>query len=268
MIARSSGTVGHNEILRAFAAATALALTLTITTASADAKPKPATFVGQACTETENVFLRPPSSLAPFLPEGFTPREVWPGLGELMILITSCESATVNGRSVGPTIFSEVGIYVEDPERLSELGPLAASAHQYYQAWHLTDAAALRRVMAKVGVDGGLVSGASVETPSDVQVGANMPWARVPYSFTGTRGVPTAVYYPRASNFWHSSKKGLAVTMYAMPTGETFDSGAALLETPADGVLAEMTGSATGVPDGSSVFSYETLEAQTVLLRR
>jgi hypothetical protein len=259
---------GRSRTMRLVASAAVLALALATTNASAGAKPKPAgTFVGQNCVETENVFLRPPSALAPYLPEGFTPRTVWPELSELLILITSCESGTVNGKSVGPLVFSEVAIYIQDPERLRELGPIAASVdHQYYQVWHLTDAAALRRVMAKVGVDGDLVSGGSVETPSGVQVEANMPWERVPYSFTGTRGVPTAVYYPRPSNFWHSSKKGLAVTMYPMPTGEVEESGAARLDTPPDGILAEMAGSATGVPDGSSVFTYETLKAETVLL--
>ncbi|HVL64839.1 MAG TPA: hypothetical protein VM573_06680 [Actinomycetota bacterium] len=264
--ARSGRARGGRISIRVLTGAAAVAVM--VTTGSAGATPRPAgTFEGTSCTETENVFLRPPSALAPYLPEGFTPREVWPGLSELMILITRCEGAVVNGKSVGPTIFSEVGIYIEDPERLNELGAAAASAHQYYQVWHLTDAPALRKVMAKVGVDGGLVPDATLETPSDAEVETGVPWKRVPYSFTNTRIVGTAYYFPRASNFWHQGKKGLAVTVYPMPTGERYSSGPAFLETPADSALAEMSGSPTGIPDGSTVFTYDGLRATTILLK-
>lgn len=237
------------------------------TVGAAGAKAKPSTFEGRSCTEAMAFFFREPAALAPFLPDGFTPREVFPRFGELLVMITRCEAGVVNGKPVGATLFSEIGIYIEDPKELAQLDHVAASGFQYYQVWHLTDEDALRRALAKVGIDGAMVRDATFDSPSVVQTEADMPWTRVPYSLTSLHPANRSSFASRPSTFWHVGKKGVVATTYRS-VGDRYRTGATQLTTPADGMLAEMMDSPSGIADQGVVVTYDKLTAQTVLVTK
>ncbi|HVE74580.1 MAG TPA: hypothetical protein VNA30_05755 [Mycobacteriales bacterium] len=226
--------------------------------------PRSHAFVGKSCTETWVLYFLDEPTLRRHVPARFAIEFVAADRGELLISVTRCEKSTLNGTSIGPTLLSEVGIYIAEPKERKN-----AVRHQvhwdYYQLWHLTNVPALRTAFSALGVDGGTISKATWTATSAASTDADVPWDRVPYSFRAGVPVPSSAFGARPSAFWHQGRKGLVVTSYeAVET--SLVSGGGQLRTSATGPIAKMVGAETSVVHNATQAHYSTLKATFTLL--
>lgn len=226
--------------------------------------PQKTRFEASDCTEAMAFFLLDPAELQALLPQGFTVLPVLPGRGELLVMISSCESSTIDGRSTGGVIFSEVGIYIETPEQASQIGS-GAPGFQYYQLWHLTDLGALRKKLARLGVKGAVVADAVFEGSAG-QAEGDMQWSKEAYAIDTMAPVPDSLFRSRDSTFWHLGKKGLVATTYRVEA-PMLTSGRTELTTAVGGVLAKLVGGGSATAHQGVIGTYAKLTSESMRLR-
>jgi hypothetical protein len=228
----------------------ALALIISLPAGSgASAGPS---FTATGCREAGSFFFVDPSTVETFVPEDFVVEPVVGDLAEVLVLTTSCTDVAA-GKSSGPVVFSEVGVYVADVDN--------SPGWHYYGLWHATNHKQLRAGLAKLGVDAPLVPDISMSSTTGlVDADARVPWSKAPYEMQLVTPVATRAFGSRGSTWWYKARKGYVRIVYDVKQSGG-RSGTGQFRTAAGSALAEILGTSTRPIDNAMIVDYSELKA-------
>lgn len=174
----------------------------------------------------------------------------------LVVRVASCQDAIVDGKSVGPTITSQLGISIAGGDPSSDINNYTiayatnqARLHARYQAAGLT--ADKSNDLALSLLAGALrASSSSSHTP--------------PFEVSGTSAIPTSAPTTFTASWWSDGNHGVVRSRTAFPNIR-FGGSTTTLTTPVGSTLAELLGGTTltfALLDSYNTFASAHLEVR------
>ena len=184
------------------------------------------------------------------------------GRATLVVAAANCRGTEINGKPAGPALLSDVGIAINSPD------PTEPHGQHIYQLWQLTTNHELRQQMKRVGMFGGLTSGATFDQLPEVApvhfTADFTSWEYSPYLLRLTAPPPVPVP-PGGNTWWHLGNRGLIRIRYSFPEAEAIP-GLATVNAGAASPLARLLGAEEREADVGAINVHHRYEGTVELV--
>ena len=207
-----------------------------------------------SCAEFVGIGLVPAANAQPFVPAGYT---LAGGGGNALVVvrIASCSGAVVDGKSVGQTTTSQVGITLQGPDESADINN--------YTVYYGTNQARLHARFEAAGLSTDNTGGLSLTLAGSSLSAVSAPAQSTDYQVSGTAvpSVPTTTF---TASWWGNGQHGVVRSRTVFPA-ISFGGAATTLTTEAGSDLATLFGGTTltfPILDSYNTFAASHLEVR------
>jgi hypothetical protein len=208
------------------------------------------------CSEFAGIGLVPAAGATPLVPAGYTP--VLVGSQALVVVrVAKCASAVIDGKSVGETITSQVGVTLQGPDGSADINN--------YTVLYATNQARLHARYQAAGLRADKSNALSLSLSAGALLAASASPHSSSFSVSGAAAVPTAAPGQFIASWWGEGNHGTVQSRTVFPS-IAFNTGAVTtLTTSSDTELASLIGGTSltfPVLDSYNTFSSSHLEVR------
>jgi hypothetical protein len=207
------------------------------------------------CAEFAGIGLVPAANAQPLVPSGFT--LATSGSNAIVVVrVASCAGAVVDGKKVGRTITSQVGIKL--------VGPDASADINNYPVFFATNQALLHARFQGIGASSDKSDDLSLTLANGSLTAESESSHSSPFEVRGPAAVPTAAPTTFAASWWAKGKQGIIRSRTTFPAIQ-FGTATTTLVTEANTTLSKLFGGRTltfAFLDSYNTFASSHLEVR------
>lgn len=179
------------------------------------------------------------------------------GQARMVVRVVHCSSVEVDGKAMGSTIVSHIGIGLVGPDPSVNLNN--------YTLWYATDNARLHARLTAAGVNADKSNFLSVNLSGGALAVASSSPHTPSFSVNGTAELPTGAAVPTSASWWDDGSFGPVRSRTALPAIQ-FGVAHTVLTTPSGSELATLIGGTTlnfDILDSYNLFASGPMEVRS-----
>jgi len=188
------------------------------------------------CAEFAGIGFVPAANARPLVPAHYTLAGAAAN-AVIVVRVSSCSNAVVDGKAIGATLVSQVGISVTGQDTSADINN--------YTLFYSTNQPCLQAAFDSQGVHADLAGliGLELSPEGALKVKSRSPHTPA-FRIEGTASAPTADPVPFVASWWADGTRGVVQARTEFPAIR-FGTSAMTLTTPAGSALAQLAGSTT-----------------------
>ncbi len=207
------------------------------------------------CSEFAGIGFVPASSALAYVPAGYT-LAVNSNDALVVVRVARCAGAIVDGKPVGPTITSQVGITLQGPDDSADINN--------YTVFYATNQARLHARFQAAGVTADNSNDLELSLDAGALVAQSASPHSAGYQVSGTASVPSSPATTFAASWWANGVHGVVQSRTGFPQIRFGVASTTLVTTPGSPLASLLGGSALTFPvlDSYNTFSSAHLEVR------
>jgi hypothetical protein len=211
-------------------------------------------FVG--CSEFAGIGVIPAGNAQPFVPAGYT--LAGDGSTALVVVrVAKCQSAVVDGKQVGETITSQVGVTLQGPDASADINN--------YTVFYATNQGRLHAAFRAAGVEADESQQLSLSLTGTALSAKSASPHSSSFQVAGSASVPTTEPTAFVASWWTNAKRGAVQSRTEFPSIR-FGSSTTTLTTTVGSELAALLGGTSFT--FAALDSYNTFQSAHLEVRR
>ena len=195
------------------------------------------------CAEFAGIGLVPAAGALPYVPSGYT---LAGGAGQALVVVrvARCANAIVDGKAVGATTTSQVGITLQGPDPSADINN--------YTVLYATNQATLHARYQAAGVDADKSKDISLSLVNGLLEASSASPQSTPFAVSGPAAPPAAPPTTFAASWWANGRHGTLQSRTSFPQIRFGGATTTLVTTPGSPLAALL---------GSSTFTFALLDS-------
>lgn len=210
------------------------------------------------CAEFAGIGLVPAANARPLVPAGYTLVEI--GTQAMIVVrVAKCSSAVVDGKSLGETITTQVGITLQGPDASADINN--------YTVAYATNQARLHARFQAAGLSADKSNDLGLALAGSALLASSAAPHYSSYQVSGTAQVPTAPTGQFVASWWGDGVHGTVQSRTVFPNISFFTGASTTLSTASGGELASLVGGTSlsfPILDSYNTFASAHLEVRAV----
>lgn len=208
------------------------------------------------CAEFAGIGLVPSANAQPFVPAGYALVEI--GTQAMVVVrVAKCAGAVVDGKSVGETITSQVGVTLQGPDESADINN--------YTVFYATNQARLHARFRAAGVGADNSNDLALSLDGGVLLASSASPHSSSYQVSGAAQAPAASPVQFVASWWSEGVHGAVQSRTVFPDIAFFTGATTTLSAPSGSALASLIGGTTltfPILDSYNTFPTAHLEAR------